>query len=135
MSGASYAEGVPVSCWGKDHWSTLAFVAHWCAEHGAAGFDISQKRQQMRCDPKRHLAQSHIAWKEDCPTILRQGLRLPEHDDWDCLDDAEEAGLILLCGTGAFPVVFMTDTGLELAARLVAHKTRGGSFGDFEVAP
>ncbi len=123
---------IPMDYWGKDHWSTFAFVAHWCAEAGEDGFDIELKRRFMRCDPSRHPGNAHIDWSADVPTRLLQGLLLEKHDDWDCLDDAVEAGLIKVGGTGAYPIITMTDEGLRVAARIVEHKTRGGNFGDFE---
>ena len=126
---------VPMARWGKDHWSAFAFVAHWCAEPGAgaAGFKIEARRKNMRCDPARRPDLAHIEWRADCPTILKGGELLPCHDDWDCLDDAQAAGLLLIEGTGAFPVIFMTDKGLRIAAELTAHKTRAGNFADFRV--
>ena len=82
---------VEMSRWGKDHWSTFAFVARCCADGGARGFDI----------PHRRPAFAHIRWDQNVPTILRGGEKLYDHDDWDCLDDAQAAGLLLICGTGA----------------------------------
>jgi hypothetical protein len=42
------------------------------------------------------------------PTRLRNDVELSDHDDWDCLDDAEAAGLIESAGTGINPTYKLT---------------------------
>lgn len=126
---------IPISRWGKDHWSTFAFVAHWCVEYGARGFDISSRRhrRQMRVDAELHPHLAHI--DGECPaTRLAGGEEVSEHDDYTCIDDMEAAGLVRWEGTGFHPIIFMTSAGLEVAAALNAHKTRGGSFATFHLA-
>lgn len=127
-------ESIPVERWGKDHWSTFAFVAYWCAESGG-GFDIKSQVERMRCDPGRHPEHANTANRLSpetrYPTRLRDGEKLEAHDDWDCVEDAIAAGLVEDKGSGWFPLLFMSDAGLEMAAKLTAHKTKGGNFGDF----
>lgn len=132
-------DSIPIGRWGKDHWSTFAYIAHWCAEYGARGFAPAEKRHrgQMRADAARHPALAHhmaVLIGPCPPTRLRDG-EISGHDDYDCASDAEAAGLIRWAGTGVNPVFFMTDAGLEVAAGLRAHKTRGGNFGDFVCRP
>lgn len=54
-----------------------------------------------------------------------------DHDDWDCLDDFEEAGLVNNIGTGANRVYRLTDLGRDVASRLRGHKGQGGSWANF----
>jgi hypothetical protein len=100
---------VPVSRWGKDHWTTFAFVeTRWVDHRGMLDHD------RMRCDRRRHPAfyaakRRTIAFGSDMdggryPTRLKtevQGadgrwgvVELPGHDDYDCVDDALRAGLL-----------------------------------------
>lgn len=126
---------VPPEQWGKDHWSTFAYIAHWCVQYGEKGFAVSGRRhrRQMRVDSEIHPFLAHLPGH--CPpTILRAGTR-ERHDDYSCADDMEAAGLIRWEGTGANPVFYMTDLGLEVAAALNAHKTEGGTFATFHFEP
>ncbi len=121
---------IPINQFGKDHWSMFALIAHWCAEAGLEGFDVWPKRRQLRIDPRRHLALA--GWQgRNFPTTLREGVEISPHDDWDCVEDMEDAGLVDIKGTGLNPVVHITDKGLRLAAEVTAFKTRGGCFGEF----
>jgi hypothetical protein len=100
---------VPVERWGKDHWTTFAYVeTRWVDYRGMLSHD------QMRCDRQRHPAfysakRRVIAFGTDAdgsryPTRLKTEtpgadgrwgtVELPGHDDYDCLDDAIRAGLI-----------------------------------------
>lgn len=103
------AEPVPVARWGKDHWTTFAYVeTRWVDHRGMLGHD------QMRCDRHRHpvfyaAKRRTTAFGSDVdgaryPTRLktlspgadgRWGVAaLPGHDDYDCLDDVIRAGLV-----------------------------------------
>jgi hypothetical protein len=126
---------VPVAEWGKDHWSLLAYVESCCVNHHQLD------RDHMRTNPLRHpgLVGPRIALylhsKSDSdhfeyPTRLRKGI-VPEHDDWDCLYDAEKAGLLEDKGTGIAPIPVLTDEGHRLTAALRRHKQNGGTFATF----
>jgi hypothetical protein len=127
--GKSKVRLVPMTEWGKDHWSLLAYVETCCVD--AKGV-IDHRR--MRCNVERHpglaLSQHKPSAPYHYPTKLRDGVE-PEHDDWDCFYDLEAAGLIEDVGTGINPVAKMTTTGLGLVAALRAHKANGGQFSDF----
>jgi hypothetical protein len=58
--------------------------------------------------------------------------QLPEHDDYDCVDDFEGAGLLINNGTGINPIWQLTPEGLRIAAKLRAFKASGGQFYQFE---
>ncbi len=149
--GDSVDDGIPPRMWGKDHWSTFAFVDSWCGNAGGT-FEIWKKRHHMRTNPELHpeLGSLHfgapgVAFDnsgrdgftrasptlEEYPTRLRGGLTKKNHDDWSCLQDLERRGLVEIAGTGVHPEVTMTDRGLGVAAMLNAHKRDGGSLEDF----
>lgn len=151
---------VPVEWWGKDHWSTLAYVEVLCVDKRR----ISLAR--MRCDVQRHpalLSSVGVAIPKRYPTFLRTG-ELPDHDDWDCLRDAEAEGYLKIYGgsKGVLvdvepgkrgplavraqrtplnifgrseicypPRVRITVKGLHVVALLRQYKAQGGSFGGF----
>lgn len=64
---------------------------------------------------------------------LKGGVTLPgpDYDEWDCLNDMEEAGLIVDVGTGINPAYRMTEKGCDVAARLRKHKAMGGQYAEF----
>lgn len=133
--------------WGKDHWSTLAYVETCCVDR--AGW-LSGDR--MRVHVRRHRTlvgrQQQMlgsALHTEYPTILRDGETLAKHDDWDCLEDICAAGLAEiveeLAGKnhgsvvgGTTVRVRLTLAGTEMAALLRAHKAEGKRFADFEPA-
>lgn len=103
------AEPVPMIRWGKDHWTTFAYVeTRWVDYQGTLSHD------QMRCDRHRHPAfysakRRVTAFGTDAdgaryPTRLKteapgpdgrwDSVELPGHDDYDCLNDAIREGLI-----------------------------------------
>lgn len=100
---------VPMCRWGKDHWTTFAYVeTRWVDHRGMLGHD------HMRCDRQRHPAfysakRRAVMLGTDAdgakyPTRLktetpgedgRWGVaELRGHDDYDCLDDAIREGLV-----------------------------------------
>ncbi len=121
---------VEVSQWGKDHWTTFAYLEHRAVEKNGA---IDNER--MRCDPKRHPGLANSAnrmFNKTYPTILKDGSEKHNHDDWDCFEDLIAMGLVTWEGTGIHPVVKFTDKGFLMASRLRTHKANGGSFKNFE---
>ena len=113
---------VPMHLWARDHWSTFAYAGHVAT---------SQKhidKDKMRTDADRHphgvgyrqsMFSDHRTTKY--PTRLTGGREINDHDDWDCLDDAEAAGL-LTWGTWVNPFVVLTTTGLQAFAQIMAYE-------------
>ena len=129
---------VPVPRFGKDHWSLLAYVETRCVD--SIGNTGTLDPLRMRCNPKRHpmMAVSRFGerkWEPTYGTRLRMTRtgRVPQlrtHDDWDCLEDLDAAGLVEVVSlVNGF--VRMTSSGLKIAATLRAHKAEGGVFATF----
>jgi len=139
----------PVTQYGKDHWSMLAYAEAVCVD-GQKGVG-TLLRDRMRCNPARHplLAGAYASvgsWKPQYGTRLRAffefnlrndpvqavaaGVQLDGHDDWDCLEDLEAAGYVEVLSLSQ-GTVRMTARGNQVAALLRAHKANGGMFANF----
>lgn len=137
---------VSIERFGKDHWSLLAYIETCCVDSAQEGIGTLDNRR-MRCHPKH--PKQHIVvhgagggWQESYGTRLRGFFgpdnqthpehRLPDHDDWDCLDDIEAAGLVEVLNV-ANGFVRMTPAGIEVAAALRKHKALGGTLASFDL--
>ena len=124
---------IDIAQFGKDHWSTFAYIETRCVDHHG-----SLDKKHMRCDVDRHPAHVYPymppefkTGSKKYPTILRGGVELPDHDDWDCVDDLVAAGLMELRGTGLQPVLALTPKGVSIASLLRSHKSNAGTFTNF----
>lgn len=115
---------VNISQFGRDHWSTFGYLETRVVDHGGC-----PEKRHMRCDPRRHPVYTHL--NEPAPPTKLRGRELGEHDDWDCVDDLAEAGLVTIGGTGTFPIWSLTERGRCIAAELRKFKAQGGSFAAF----
>lgn len=134
---------IGIEKFGKDHWSLLAYVETRCVDFGGV-----LAPHHMRCNEANHptlsVTPSGITWKPTHGTFLRgafdlpkgdrlgAGYQLPEHDDWDCLDDLECAGLVEIQSLSN-PRVSMTREGRRIAALLRAHKADGRQYATFDL--
>lgn len=128
---------VPVEHFGRDHWTTLAYLETCCVDYEGV-----PQREKMRCDPDRHpmlacfehaVLYAGNGGTKKYPTRLRNGVDLHDHDDWDCALDLEVAGLLERAGTGANPVFRMTDEGYRVCAAIRRHRAEGGSIACFSI--
>lgn len=111
---------VPLHLWGKDHYSTFAYAECRLVDNKGT-------------IDHRHMRGGLPGRDGGYPTRLAAGVELPNHGDYDCLFDAEEAGLLELRGTGVHPEVkALTPLGAKVASALRSHKAAGGSFGNFK---
>jgi hypothetical protein len=125
---------VPVTQFSKDHWSTLAFVETRCVDDRGR-----LDKTRMRCNSTRHAAfadRTHTTreWTGEYGTLLKDGTKLPDHDDWDCLIDLARAGLldIITIDDG---LVALTERGWAIAHQLRRHLAAGGNCKGFEPEP
>jgi len=125
---------ISMSKWGKDHWSTLAYLETLAVERSGLAIPV---RARMRTNEIRH---PHLLGNtgfssgalngSGYPTRLKEG-EVKGHDDWDCVDDAIEEGLVEDVGTGLNRAYKFTKLGKEVIAKLRQFKMDGGNFQDF----
>lgn len=126
---------IPMELFGKDHWSTFAYLETRCVDH-----DGMPDRSHMRTDPDLHPGLGHTRGglpdpdlpRKKYPTRLNNGTEIHDHDDWNCVEDLEAAGLLKWEGTGMYPIFVLTDKGKTVAGRLRAYKSNGGAFHTFK---
>lgn len=138
----STTTSVPIERWGKDHWSTLGYLECRVVDHRGY-LDV----ERMRCHPRTHHRLAHegsaisfMAHGKFPSTTLADGTELDGHDDWSCVEDMIDAGLVTMTEedrayVGRSPRFALTAPGTKLAAALRAHKSQGGSFKTFVPAP
>lgn len=141
---------VPMEQFGKDHWSLLGYIETVCVDGNGDGCG-KVNHDRMRTNPEHNLDLGYRRtmfsgganrWKDEYSTRLKSfpwksedeeekaRHRASGHDDWDCLEDLEQAGLAeLISYVNGF--VRITDAGLEMAARIRVHKAKGGYFSNF----
>ena len=137
--------GFPIEQWGKDHWSTFAYVETRIVDYKGE-IDNNHLRVDFRRHPAFAVRRARFGGDgsngDQYPTLLRpredgeKGLAtLPGHDDVDCILDAVTAGLLEEHGTGLYPIFRMTKLGSLVAGELRLHKGRGGNFCEFMPSP
>lgn len=143
---------IPPERWGKDHWSTFAYIETRLVDHGPYTIGIDPRMKTNR----RHLrvfadvnafaysgARSYFnsrgqpTMQLENSTVLNDGEMVPGHDDWMCLQDMLAVGLLKVWGNELQPKrkVRLSRLGLEVSAKLRAHKASGGNFIDFHWQP
>lgn len=130
---------VPMSKWGKDHWSTLAYIE--CRVVDNHGYLDDQQMQPRGTKYPYRLR----GYDPEKPETYIDG-----YGDWGALEDFVAAGLVVP-GKDANPdsptgrlffrdigvrhrthQVALTEKGLMVAGRLRTHKARGGNFASFK---
>ena len=132
-------ERIGIEKFGKDHWSLFVYIETRTVDYkGMLNKDYLRIKEQVDRAGQRILAPD---WNPEWGTRLKgyfkdkdKNLQLPNHDDLDCFDDLECAGLIENMGTGLNPAAKLTKKGIEVAGKLRKHKASGGYFANFEVA-
>jgi len=120
---------IPMPRWGKDHWSTLAYIETRCVDHKG-----KPHAPHMRTEPGRpirghfrtdtdgaEMFAPHDGGSKRYPTRLNDGHDIFGHDDWACAADMEVSGLLLWEGTGMYPVFKLTPLGAKVASLLRQH--------------
>ena len=136
---AQETDFVPMNKWGKDHWSTFAYIETRIVDHKG-----KLDNKHMRCNPRIHRQLANVTPfgslvnGGEYPTRLKDG-EIENHDDWSCVEDIEAAGLLThkikevnknIFGNSAATVKF-TDLGYSIAAMLRKHKGEGKNFAEF----
>lgn len=120
---------IDVKLFGKDHWSTFAYVETCCVDN--RGF-LDNRRLRIN-ETKRPIRSNGLGWQQSWGTRLKDhSTPDPNHDDIDCLNDLENVGLIESIGTLLNPRYKLTDKGKGAASQLRVFKMNGSNFIDFE---
>jgi len=126
---------------GKDHWSLFGYIGTRVADYGGR-LDLIHLRIKNPALQQNILGT--MMWKPKYGTRLKgywnkdgsinSSLLILDHDDYDCLDDLEEAKLIKSFGSGLNPVYKLTKFGAKVHSQLLLHKQAGNNFSDFELS-
>ena len=118
---------------GKAHFSLLIYVESRCVDQNGV-FEINN----IRVNSTKHPLFSgweygkRATWEQEFGTLLNTGERLVDHDDIDCLDDLDAAGLIeIISLVNGF--MSMTDKGNKLVSKIRSFKAYGGQLKDFSL--
>lgn len=117
-----------INNWGKDHWSTLAYIETLATEHDGMA---KPSPLRMRAKTKRRLPSDAFMCGDEYPTRLKDGI-LEDHDDWDCLNDMVKNGLLTQVYPTTQTAYHLTSRCKEIANQLREHKSNGGKFKTFE---
>lgn len=130
---------VPIELFGKDHWSTLAYIETRIVDHRE--FRINGDPRMRTCRRCWRIANSatgrdrahiQIDGENKYPTRLADGRLAEKHCDWDCLQDLIAAGILATRGVPDLgKKVTITKRGYAVTAALREHKARGGNFAEF----
>jgi hypothetical protein len=147
---------VPIENFGADHWSTLAYAETVMVE--CAGFQVGydprmrQGRRHYRvmyeqCKrPKRPNNPSMgMVMDDKYSTPLKDGTVISGHDDWHCIQDCVNAGLLGVidpnvdggvdCDANRVEpgvMLALSAKGHEINSQLRKHKAEGGRWKTFE---
>lgn len=132
---------VKIEDFGKDHWSMMAYLDCRATDNKGT-IDMKHLRIKNPMLRASHPMAMTRDWKPEYGTRLRgyflgdgktdKSRQLPDHDDHDCMEDLEAAGLIEDYTTGiGNGFVKLTERGWEVAKQLRKHKADGGHFYSF----
>jgi hypothetical protein len=133
-------EQVTINQFGKDHWSTFAYADSCISDNQP--IDPRKMRTNETTHPllavnsvtfkfkPEHGSRLHGYFDEKSKGNDVSHLLLTTHDDWDCLEDCEKAGLVDIRST-INGIVKLTSYGEAVAAELRHHKANGGMFATF----
>lgn len=139
-------EYVPMGFWGKDHWSTLAYLESVMVD--CAGFQVgTDARMKTGRRNSRVMAEGcaspqragratnalSMVMTEEQSTKLNNGQRVSGHDDWSCVQDMAAEGLFAQAPDDIEPGVILafSPKGDEIANALRIFKRNMGQFSQF----
>lgn len=139
---------IPPEFWGKDHWTTLAYVESVMTDCGGFQLGADSRMRTNRRNfrvmsefptPKRSGSETFGAtgfYPSQSPTRLNNDTDVEGHDDWNCLEDMAAIGLFDVSGLHLEPkkVIHLSLTGQKVSAALRAHKQAGNSFSTFSLS-
>lgn len=147
LSEISAGDYVPLDKFGRDHWSTLAYVETVMVECG--GFQVGSDphmrsgRRNWRVlregcpKPKRPTRSSlanDLVMSREHGSRLSDGTYVPGHDDWHCIQDMVVLGFFDSDAEPGVTLRFL-PLGQSVALALRQHKANGGTFASFTPPP
>jgi hypothetical protein len=137
---------IPMSHWGKDHWSTLGYAETVMVECGGfqVGADVRMKagRRNFRvmaqgCSKPKRSGFKNSAFASvmelSQSTKLNNGQVVTGHDDWSCIQDMAAEGLFQQGPEDVEPGVVLTlsEKGNLIVNALREFKRNKGQYGQF----
>lgn len=122
-------EHIEIGKWGRDHWSTLLYLETRCVDYrGQIAIE------KMRTDGTIHPQYLHRGRDAHgkYPTILRDGSKVDDHDDWSCVEDMEREGLLKQIGWSRNPRVRLTEKGWECVSQIRQWRASERTLDSFE---
>lgn len=137
-------EMIPMSLWGRDHWSTLAYAETVMVDCG--GFQVGLDAR-MRHHRRHYRVMSELCKRpmraggnrsmpivmdpEKHRTRLNDGSEVAKHDDWSCIQDMAAEGLFTVPADEIEPgvVLRLSPLGQKVAQWVRAQKMAEVSFG------
>jgi hypothetical protein len=137
---------IPMEQWGNDHWSSLGYIETVMVDVGCfqIGSDPNMRFNQRNLDmleescpsPKRIGPQGRAteAMHPEDATLLKDGVQIDQHDDWNCIQDMALSGLFTISLEELQPGAKLrfSEKGQLLAAMLRQHKAAGDSLETFD---
>lgn len=145
----SSSDYVAPRLWGKDHWSTLAYIESVMTDCGGFEMGLDPRMRSNRRNyrvmnevplPKRTRKASTRHYGAPLGpgdgSVLSDGQCVTGHDDWNCLEDMASVGFFNIGILGLAPgkVLKFSPLGLAVSSRLRQHKQDGGNFAEFSIA-
>lgn len=138
--------------WGKDHWSTLAYIETRIVDYGSYTIGIDTRMRATRRTFRlmyearafMNSAAERVAESGTGRTVsgingsvLNDGAVVAHHDDYSCLEDFAAAGLLSVTSEQfAFGANFtLSELGWAVSHQLRRWKARGGNFASFRWSP
>lgn len=123
---------ISIDLFGKDHWSTLAYIETVIVEN--TFYELKSDSHMRTHSHHKNLLGKHqqmfgMGTGDKYGTRLNNGEEIFHHDDWDCIFDAEKEKIVKIENNK----VKFTDYGYSILAQLRKHKSEGGSFSDFKI--
>lgn len=127
-------ELIPLSNWGKDHWSTLAYIETVMIDRGVFPVAGDPRMRSNRRNYRIMPTDFGVCMPIDQGSVLSDGTIVKGHDDWCCIQDFAAEGLLNKkeeeIDLGA--KLKLSDLGISLTHKLREHKLKGGTFATFK---
>lgn len=115
---------IPRADWGAQHWRMLDYAETLAV----ARLRVNLRQLRLKPAHTRQLLGVLGVWRDLDNTMLRDGRRAADHDDWDCLLDLDAAELLTILPERR---VRLHDEGWTVAQALRRRLAAGGSHESF----